>query len=41
MMSDVKIKQFTHHGLNLLNTRVAEFKHPFTIGTNQVIVLLV
>lgn len=40
MMRDFKIKQLTHHRLNLLDSRIAKFQYSFTINANKVIVLL-
>lgn len=41
MMCNIETENITHHRLNLLNSRVAEFKNSFTVRANQMVVLLV
>ena len=39
MMRNFKIQQLTHHGFDLLNSRVTKFNYFFTIHTNDMVML--
>ena len=39
MVNDLKIKQFAHHGLDLLDPGITKFNHFATVQADQVIML--